>query len=196
MVPEKRMARLRSAGVTPTMQRLAILEYLEGTKSHPTADEVYAAVHKTCPTIARATVYNTLEALTKSGTILQLAVDPSAARYDADLGPHVHFRCRKCGKLYDVDVRQNRCLGREVDGHQVESIRTYAFGVCASCRKNEPAETTLEKDPEGCSQTAPAGERRVRNQKIAAAGEPKLHEPQKASASDPRRVRRGGSPRA
>jgi Fe2+ or Zn2+ uptake regulation protein len=137
MAPEKRMARLRDAGVTPTMQRLAILEYLEGTKSHPTADEVYAALHETCPTIARATVYNTLEALTKSGTILQLTVDPAAARYDADTGPHVHFRCRLCGKVYDLDIETTKCLNKKVEGHEVEAVRTYAFGVCASCREKD-----------------------------------------------------------
>jgi Fe2+ or Zn2+ uptake regulation protein len=135
MAPEKRMARMRSAGVTPTMQRLAILEYLEGTKAHPTADEVYVEVRRTCPTIARATVYNTLEALTKSGTILQLTVDPAAARYDADTEPHVHFRCRLCGVVYDIDAKQESCLGDMRKGHRVESVRTYAFGVCASCRK-------------------------------------------------------------
>jgi len=127
------MARLRSAGVTPTMQRLAVLEYLERTKSHPTADEVYVEVRRTCPTIARATVYNTLEALTKADTILQLTVDPAAARYDADLGPHVHFRCRLCGVVYDIDAKQESCLGDMVKGHRVESVRTYAFGVCSSC---------------------------------------------------------------
>jgi Fe2+ or Zn2+ uptake regulation protein len=137
-MPEKRMARLRNSGVTPTMQRLAILEFLESTKSHPTADEVYTAIHKSCPTIARATVYNTLEALTKAGTILQLTMDPGAARYDADTGPHVHFRCRLCDKVYDVSMKEHRCLGKEVDGHQVESVRTYAFGICTSCRKEEP----------------------------------------------------------
>jgi len=129
---------MRDVGVMPTMQRLAILEYLEGTKSHPTADEVYVNARKTCPTIARATVYNTLEALTKAGTILQLTVDPAAARYDADLGPHVHFRCRLCGEVYDIDVNQEPCLGGLVKGHRVESVRTYAFGVCASCREKEP----------------------------------------------------------
>lgn len=138
MAPEKRMARLREAGVTPTMQRLAILEYLEGTKAHPTADDVYVAVHKTCPTIARATVYNTLEALTKSGTILQLTVDPGAARYDSDTGPHVHFRCRLCGEVYDLEIETTRCLNRKVEGHDVEAVRTYAFGVCASCRDGDP----------------------------------------------------------
>jgi len=138
MAPEKRMARMRDVGVMPTMQRLAILEYLEGTKSHPTADEVYVNARKTCPTIARATVYNTLEALTKAGTILQLTVDPAAARYDADLGPHVHFRCRLCGAVYDIDAKQESCLESVTKGHRVESVRTYAFGVCASCREKEP----------------------------------------------------------
>jgi Fe2+ or Zn2+ uptake regulation protein len=124
---------MRDAGVTPTMQRLAILEYLEGTKSHPTADEVYTKVRKTCPTIARATVYNTLEALTKAGTILQLTVDPVAARYDADTEPHVHFRCRLCGRVHDLDIETTKCLNKKVEGHEVEAVRTYAFGVCSSC---------------------------------------------------------------
>ncbi|MEW5825316.1 MAG: transcriptional repressor [Candidatus Bipolaricaulota bacterium] len=133
MAPEKRMERLREAGVTPTMQRLAILAFLEGTKTHPTADEVYAAVHREHPTIARATVYNTLDALTRAGTILRLSVDPSAARYDADLGPHVHFRCRVCGGVYDLDIEATQCLNKRVEGHEVEAVRTYAFGVCSSC---------------------------------------------------------------
>jgi len=128
------MERLREAGVTPTMQRLAILAFLENTKLHPTADEVYAAVHKEHPTIARATVYNTLDALTRAGAILRLSVDPSAARYDADLGPHVHFRCRLCGRVIDLEVETTNCLSRQVEGHHVEAVRTYAFGVCSSCQ--------------------------------------------------------------
>jgi len=138
---------MRDAGVTPTMQRLAILEFLEGTKAHPTADEVYTALHKTYPTIARATVYNTLEALTKAGAILQLTMDQGAARYDADTGPHVHLRCQGCEGVYDIDARQQRCLGKEVDGHQVEAMRTYAFGVCVSCHKDELA--AASETPEG-----------------------------------------------
>jgi Fe2+ or Zn2+ uptake regulation protein len=164
MAPEKRMARMRSAGVTPTIQRLAILEYLENTRSHPTADEVYVKVRKMCPTIARATVYNTLEALTKAGTILQLTVDPSAARYDADLGPHVHFRCRLCGEVYDIDVKQESCLESMTKGHRVESVRTYAFGVCASCRKKEPTtgfeEAQKELKKPKASSYAPPGSNR------------------------------------
>jgi len=127
------MRRLRDAGISPTMQRMAILEYLEETHSHPTADEVYAAVRKSYPTIARATVYNALDALTKAGTILRLTIDPGASRYDADLEPHIHFRCRVCDALLDLPAPKRRALAGCVNGHRVESVRTYAYGVCADC---------------------------------------------------------------
>lgn len=133
MPNRQRTERLRSLGLTPTVQRLAVLAFLEQTTSHPTADEVYAGIQATHPTIARATVYNALDALTKSGAILRLTVDPSAARYDADLGPHVHFRCRSCGRILDIHVDREDALSGIAPGHRIESIRTYAFGVCASC---------------------------------------------------------------
>jgi len=129
---ERRLERLRKAGVTPTIQRLAILECLEETRDHPTADVVFERVRKIHPTIARATVFNTLDALTKAGAVLRLTIDPSAARYDADLDPHVHFRCRTCGRLIDFHNQPNRRL-KSVDGHRVETIRTYAYGVCSDC---------------------------------------------------------------
>jgi Fur family transcriptional regulator, peroxide stress response regulator len=128
-----RAEKLRALGLTPTIQRLAILKYLENTTSHPTADQVLAHVQREFPTMSRATVYNTLEALTKVGGILRITVDPSVARYDADVGPHIHFRCRICGTVYDIAMDQETNLDEYVDGHHVESTRTYAYGVCSAC---------------------------------------------------------------
>jgi Fur family transcriptional regulator, peroxide stress response regulator len=196
MAPQKRMARMRDAGVTPTMQRLAILEYLEGTKAHPTADEIYAAMREKYPTIARATVYNTLEALSKAGTILKLSVDPAAARYDADTGPHVHFRCRICGKVHDIDTKESRCLGHEVNGHQVESVRTYAFGVCASCRGDaspvgEPpsAEHERASTRKPLAKTAPENGPRGRSPKASDTGD-RLKKTESSSSEPPAAKRR------
>ena len=131
------MERLRDVGIGPTVQRMAILEFLERTMSHPTADEVYIEIQKAYPTIARATVYNTLDALTKAGMILRLSVNPTVARYDADLDPHAHFHCRVCNRIYDIAVGSNHPLGKGIDGHLVESVLTYAYGVCADCRKKD-----------------------------------------------------------
>ncbi len=144
---------LREVGLVPTIQRLAILEWLSKTQQHPTADQVLLAVRKKFPSIARATVYNTLDALTKAGTILRLNVDPSVARYDADLGPHAHFRCRICGKVYDIEADGKTPIDANADGHLIESIRTYAYGVCSEClEKYEDSDPrTAAKKPKASS---------------------------------------------
>ena len=126
--------KLRKAGLVPTIQRLAVLEWLSQTVQHPTAHQVLAAVRRRFPSISRATVYNTLDALTRAGMILRLNVDPEVARYDADLSPHVHFRCRVCRKVYDVAAACAAPADLHARGHLVESVYTYAYGVCAACR--------------------------------------------------------------
>ncbi len=133
MRPEAHAEMLREVGLVPTIQRLAVLDWLCKTKLHPTADQVHSAVRKKFPSISRATVYNTLEALTKAGMILRLSVDPTVARYDADLEPHAHFRCRVCQKIYDIEVKDGKPIDVKAAGHLVESVRTYAYGVCANC---------------------------------------------------------------
>jgi len=140
-----RSDRLRELGIVPTIQRMAILEYLEGTTRHPTAEEVYAAVRARFPSISRATVYNTLDKLTSVGAILRLCLDPAAARYDADTCTHGHFRCRICGTVYDVDLTAPFAVEAEIDGHRIEAVRVHAYGVCAACRArgaDRPAEGT------------------------------------------------------
>jgi Fur family peroxide stress response transcriptional regulator len=128
---------LREASLVPTIQRLAVLGCLSESRQHPTADQILSAVRERFPLISRATVYNTLDALTKAGMILRLNVDPAAGRYDADLEPHSHFRCRVCQKVYDIEVKSGRPNDIHADGHLIESIRTYAYGVCAACRARE-----------------------------------------------------------
>jgi Fur family peroxide stress response transcriptional regulator len=140
------MEKLRNLGLTPTIQRSAVLEYLESTKCHPTADQVLEAIRKKYPSVSRATVYNTLEALTKAGAILKLSIDTPAARYDADLAPHGHFQCRVCGKLEDIELPDIACLEQKATGHQVETVRAYAYGVCVDCRKQENAKGAERPD--------------------------------------------------
>jgi len=135
---------LREVGLVPTIQRLAILDCLSRMQKHPTADQILEGVQRTYPSISRATVYNTLDVLTKAGMILRLSIEPGVARYDADLSPHAHFRCRICGKVFDIQLRAGQPVAKNPDGHLVESIRTYAYGVCAVCRRQRKGAQTEE----------------------------------------------------
>ncbi len=137
MDTETRSDMLRKLGLVPTIQRLAVLEFLEGNHTHPTADEVYQGVKEHFPSIAKATVYNVLDALKKAGAIRELAIARQAAHYDSNSNPHPHFLCRSCNALIDVDLPCPIRPGDEILGHLVESVNTYLYGTCAACRKDK-----------------------------------------------------------
>jgi Fur family peroxide stress response transcriptional regulator len=134
MDEQARSEELRRLGLIPTAQRLAILGYLEKYLTHPTAEDVFCAVRDRFPSLSRATVYNSLNALKRVGSILELTIDRAAARYDARALPHPHFLCRECGTLYDVDLPCPVRPGDLVLGHKVEVAHIYLHGVCEDCR--------------------------------------------------------------
>jgi Fur family transcriptional regulator, peroxide stress response regulator len=129
--------RLRGKGLRVTQQRVAVLEYLCATPSHPTAEEVGAAVNRAAPTTSRASVYNVLNSLKESGLIEELVFDDAVARYDANLGPHHHFLCTACGAVHDVpfDALPPLPKKRLATGHTVESVDVTLRGLCPGCAK-------------------------------------------------------------
>ena len=51
---------LLNFGIKPSLQRLAVMKYLMQYHTHPTVDEIYAALHSSIPTLSKTTIYNTL----------------------------------------------------------------------------------------------------------------------------------------
>jgi Fur family peroxide stress response transcriptional regulator len=129
-----RAERLRGSGLVPTAQRLAVLSFLEGTKSHPTAEETYAGVKRRFASISRATVYNALEALKRAGAVSELTIAREVAHYDAGPPSHPHFLCRSCGELYDLELPCALRPGDEVLGHRIEAVQMSLYGVCRTCQ--------------------------------------------------------------
>jgi Fur family peroxide stress response transcriptional regulator len=121
-----------------TRQRRAILDLLKGTRAHPTADEIYAAVRKDLPNISKGTVYRNLQVLIESGEAAVLDIRGSLSRYEIRRESHYHFRCQACGRVIDIDEpvdpglddKVSRKTGFVVSGHQIEFR-----GWCAICRQ-------------------------------------------------------------
>ncbi len=119
-----------------TPQRLAILEYLKGNTSHPSADEIYRSVSKKYQSMSFATVYNTLNVLTRQGTLRELTIDPARKRYDPDTSRHHHFICVRCGKIFDVPEEIRVELPKTVlENFTVEGHHIEFHGYCPQCRK-------------------------------------------------------------
>lgn len=125
-------------GFKRTPQRLAILEYLDGNTSHPSAEEIYKAVSKKYRSMSFATVYNTLNTLVEAGAIQDLTIDPERRRYDPNTQTHHHLICVECRKVVDVHepikVEMPRSIAAEfaVLGTHIEF-----FGYCPLCRKKK-----------------------------------------------------------
>ena len=117
-----------------TPQRMAILDYLDGNKSHPSAEDIYQAVARKIPTISLATVYNTLYALERRGQLLKLTIDPGKARYDPNTFPHNHLICNVCKIIADVDAHYRLALPDTT--FEVTGSRVDFYGTCPKCRKS------------------------------------------------------------
>lgn len=89
-------------GIRPSMQRLAIMDYLINHPIHPTIDDVYQALSNKVPTLSRTTVYNTLRMLSENQAAQMITIDEHRVCYDGNVESHVHFYCKKCGKIIDL----------------------------------------------------------------------------------------------
>lgn len=124
-------------GIRPSMQRLAIMDYLINHPIHPTIDDVYQALSNKVPTLSRTTVYNTLRMLSENQAAQMITIDEHRVCYDGNVESHVHFYCKKCGKIIDLFGEQAPKLEGEktVEGNIIQEEQLYYKGICAQCAK-------------------------------------------------------------
>jgi Fur family peroxide stress response transcriptional regulator len=128
---------LREAGLRVTPQRLAVAQAaLLG--QHPTAGEIFEAVHKQFPTIGLATVYATLNTMSRRGLLAPVAF-ADAVRYDANVTPHANLICVVCGSITDFDGCQDvlaelRERTATSTGFSCAAERLDLHGTCAACQ--------------------------------------------------------------
>jgi Fur family transcriptional regulator, peroxide stress response regulator len=126
--PDLRQA-LEKAGWRFTRQRAAVYEHLRAVASHPTAEDVYAAVRTDIPNISLATVYKALEALVDCGVATKLSYSDGPARYDCRTDAHYHLRCVDSGAVSDLPVSFDPKLIDKLDSNLVEELRRQGFEV-------------------------------------------------------------------
>lgn len=120
-----------------TRQREAILKVLRETNTHPTADWVFNQVRKEIPNISLGTVYRNLRLLCQSGEVLELDMCGTLSRFDARTDNHYHFRCLKCGRVFDLDEPVDEGLDRKIarrTGFDVKYHRLEFRGFCVDCK--------------------------------------------------------------
>lgn len=99
--------RLKSAGLRPTRQRLALarLLYDRGDR-HVTAEQLHQEAASSNVRLSLATVYNTLHQFTSLGMLREVVVEPGRSYFDTNIGDHHHFFDEDTGELADIPGEQ------------------------------------------------------------------------------------------
>jgi Fur family peroxide stress response transcriptional regulator len=117
---------------------MAICDALAASDEHPTPYAVYEQVRRRFPSVSRATVYNTLNALRDLGEIVEIGLGRSQAHYEPNLAPHANLICLRCGRIVDFEELPMAELRGEIaarSGFAVKNTRIDVYGVCRQCQE-------------------------------------------------------------
>ncbi|MGM0607057.1 MAG: Fur family transcriptional regulator [Candidatus Muiribacteriota bacterium] len=121
-------------GIKPSFQRTKILDYLLTKKNHPNADIIYKDLHKELSTLSLTTVYNTLKLFEKKKLLKVLNIFENEQRFDFINNEHAHFACKKCKRIFDVELKEKICK-KVCDKvvHSITDTHIYFKGYCKKC---------------------------------------------------------------
>lgn len=120
-------------------KRDAILNYLQGAKSHPSAEMVYADLKQQIPDLSLGTVYRNLNLFKEQGLAITVGNVKGVERFDGNTCPHVHFICTGCGAVLDlprmdVPAQLVSTAAKQIGGTVAQCQMTFT-GQCRDCAK-------------------------------------------------------------
>jgi Fur family ferric uptake transcriptional regulator len=135
---------LRQAGQRVTRPRVAVLScLLRVGDRHVSAEEVFELVSAVETTAHRATVYRTLESLTRLGVLRHVHLDRGLTAYHTVTAPgrtpddrHLHAQCSQCGRVVDLPAAVLGDTARRVhaaSGFLLDASHVALSGLCDQC---------------------------------------------------------------
>ncbi len=123
-----------------THQRKRILEIVQATDVHPTADWIYAKLKKEIPHVSLGTVYRNLNILIELGLIREMPFRNGFDRFEGNVAPHYHFVCERCGVVEDLKMPIYSRINQKAEKMSSFRISHHIidfFGLCEKCQ-NKP----------------------------------------------------------
>ena len=114
-----------------------LIEKALHTLCHPTAQEVYNFIKIEYPSISMGTVYRILSTFCKQNKIQHIKMLDQADCYDYQTHNHYHLYCKKCSKVYDIDIPYHTHLNKDCGDFKIEDHIILFSGLCADCHINK-----------------------------------------------------------
>lgn len=146
----------RKAGVRLTLQRLEIFREVAASVDHPSAEAVLKALEPRMPMLSLDTVYRTLWLLNDLGLVSTLGPRRESVRFDANLTPHHHYVCVRCGQARDFESTDLNALRlpRSVAAFgSIDAMHVEVRGVCSRCARGQSEKSEKHASPSGSKST-------------------------------------------
>ncbi|MCE5339892.1 MAG: transcriptional repressor [Planctomycetaceae bacterium] len=130
----------KEKGLKVTPQRIEIYKTLLESKEHPSAEIIYAEIHKKLPNVSFDTVNRTLNTLAEIGAAFIVEGTGEVRRFDANLESHQHIKCIKCKKIFDFSYKNFENINvpeNLANNFKVLRATVYIEGLCKSCQENK-----------------------------------------------------------
>ena len=111
-----------------------ILDIVEHSDCHMTAEQVFDRLRRDFPRVALATVYNNLNRLAEEGHIRRLSVEGMPDRFDRTQR-HDHLLCRRCGALEDIRLSDLTAWLEKETGIPILAYDLKLLYLCNECRR-------------------------------------------------------------
>jgi len=129
---------LHDQGYRLTPQRMMVVEAIEDSHDHISADEIHTKARTKYPYLNISTVYRTLELLKEKGLVAETDLGGGRFLYHpVGKAQHHHLVCRKCGKVRDIEINLLDRLKNELEAKydfDAELEHIAIFGSCKDCQ--------------------------------------------------------------
>jgi Fur family ferric uptake transcriptional regulator len=128
---------LHDQGYRLTPQRMMVIEAIEDSHDHISAEEIHTKARTKYPYLNISTVYRTLELLKEKGLVAETDLGGGRFLYHpVGKAQHHHLVCRKCGKVRDIEINLLDRLKDELKAEydfDAELEHIAIFGTCKDC---------------------------------------------------------------
>jgi len=127
----------KELGISPSITRVQIYDYLEHSKTHPTVDEIYQDLVSILPTLSKTTVYNVLRLFLEHDLIDVISTASNEKRYEIKDSSHSHFLCKVCNTIYDIPQVSISYDKDKISHYQVDNQQVTLVGICPACMEKQ-----------------------------------------------------------
>jgi len=120
-----------------TKHRKLILDIIQLSVEHMTAEEIFMKARQKQPSIAVGTVYRNLGLMTAANEIRRISIPNAPDRYDKAIFPHEHVVCQNCGKISDISVSDLKGYLERQTGIKIFGYDLNVRYLCNECKKED-----------------------------------------------------------